>query len=83
MIMAANGATASHSLKSVLAKPVVVMIETVWKTEWRTAASPSWIPASQSTAASTAEATSMQRDVEAELLVARERAPASCATSAR
>ena len=59
MIIAANGATTSHSLKSVLAKPVVVMIETVWKTAWRTAASPSWIPDSQSTAASTAEATSM------------------------
>jgi hypothetical protein len=31
-VMAVSGATASHSLKSALAKPVVVIIETTWKT---------------------------------------------------
>ena len=30
-----------HSLKSALANPVVVIVETTWKTEWRTASSPS------------------------------------------
>jgi hypothetical protein len=33
-----------HVAKSRLAKPVVVMMETVWKTPARTAASPSSIP---------------------------------------
>jgi hypothetical protein len=38
--MTASGATAVHSLKSTLENPVVVMIETVWKIEFRTASSP-------------------------------------------
>ena len=44
--IAANGAITSHSLKSVLAYPVVVMIDTVWKAAWRTASSPAKMPRS-------------------------------------
>ena len=54
--IAAAGAATIHVLKSVLANPVVVMIETVWNTASRIASSPSLIPASQRIAASTAEA---------------------------
>ena len=38
--MTVSGAGAVHAAKSALENPVVVMIETAWKTECRTASSP-------------------------------------------
>ena len=75
--------SAGQRAKSALAKPVVVMIETVWKTPARNAASPSAMPYAQSCAASTAAATSDEPDVQPELLVARETARPSLRTNAR
>ncbi len=48
-------ASADQKLKSALAKPVVVIIETAWKTDSRTAASPSAMPSVQSSSPSSAE----------------------------
>ena len=67
-------ANSVHWLKSVVAKPVVVIVETRVKTLCRKAASPRKKPSAQSSTRRTTEASAARSEVEAELFVAGERA---------
>ena len=58
-----------QAVKSALANPVVVVIETTWKTPSRIAASPVARPSVQISATSATEASREDAEVEPELLI--------------